>query len=68
MNHYILSLQNLQIYRAVYKIKKSIAYICGDYNIDLLKIQEKHQYNDFFDNIMSLGFHPENKFTYTAGE
>ena len=34
------------------------SYLCGDYNIDLLKINDKNSYNDFFENITSNGYTP----------
>ena len=33
--------------------------ICGDYNIDLLKIQRNAHFNEFFDNLISCGFFPK---------
>ncbi len=39
--------------------RKSLAYICGDYNIDLLCIQQKRLHSEFFDLIISTGFHPK---------
>ena len=39
--------------------KKSFVYICGDFNIDLLKIREKRLYSEYFDNLLSEGFHPK---------
>ena len=39
--------------------KKSLVYICGDFNFDLLKISEKRLYNECFDNLLSEGFHPK---------
>ena len=38
---------------------KSLVYICGDFNIDLLKICEKRLYSEYFDNLLSEGFHPK---------
>ena len=35
------------------------SYICGDYNIDLLKIKTNKHFNDFFDNFISVGFLPK---------
>ena len=37
--------------------KKSLVYICGDFKIDLLKIREKRLYSEYFDNLLSEGFH-----------
>ena len=35
------------------------SYICGDYNIDLLKIKTNKHFNDFFDNLITVGFFPK---------
>ena len=35
------------------------AYICGDININLLKIHENNHYNSFYENITSNGFMPQ---------
>ena len=32
------------------------SYLCGDYNIHLLKIDSSLHYNRFFENITTLGF------------
>ena len=38
--------------------KKRYIYIAGDFNFDLLKINEKLHYGTFFENIISTGFYP----------
>ena len=38
------------------KIKK--VYICGDFNIDLLKVEEKNNYQLYYNLICSFGFLP----------
>ena len=35
------------------------AYICGDININFLKINENNHYNSFHENITSNGFMPQ---------
>ena len=35
------------------------SYICGDFNIKLLKIGIKSHYNTFFENMLSSGFYPK---------
>ena len=35
------------------------SYICGDFNINLLKIHTKTHYNSFFENLLSSGFFPK---------
>jgi len=42
---------------SVKKLKHS-AFICGDYNINLLSINSKRHYNNFFDNVVAKGFFP----------
>ena len=39
--------------------KRLHTYLCGDYNIDLLKIFRKNQYNVFFENLIAAGFQPK---------
>ena len=39
--------------------KKRSVYIAGDFNIDLLKINEKLHYSTFLENIISAGFYPK---------
>ena len=33
--------------------------MCGDYNIDLLKIKTKNHFNDYFDELVTNGFFPK---------
>ena len=33
-------------------------YLCGDYNVDLLKINSTQAYEEYFDNILSSGYVP----------
>ena len=39
--------------------KRLQTYLCGDYNIDQLKIFQKNQYNIFFENLITAGFQPK---------
>ena len=39
--------------------KRLQIYLCGDYNIDLLKIYQKNQNNLFFENLIAAGFQPK---------
>ena len=34
-------------------------YLCGDYNIDLLKITTNNVFNNFYENVTSSGFIPK---------
>ena len=34
-------------------------YICGDYNIDLLKLQTNDEFSIFYNNIVAAGFAPK---------
>ena len=38
---------------------KHSTYVCGDYNIDLLKVEINKHYCDYFDEIISHGFFPK---------
>ena len=52
VNEFDMFLNNLS------KMNKS-TYICADFNIDLLRIHKKHNYRNFFDTVLSAGFHPK---------
>ena len=39
--------------------KRLQVYLCGDYNINLLKVYKKDQYNIFFKNLVSAGYLPK---------
>ena len=52
VNEFDMFLNNLS------KINRS-TYICADFNIDLLRIHKKHNYRNFFDTVLSAGFHPK---------
>ena len=51
INEFNMFLNNLS------KMNRS-TYICADFNIDLLRIHKKHNYSNFFDTVVSAGFHP----------
>ena len=38
--------------------KRQQIYLCGDYNIDLLNIFQKNQYNNLFENLITAGLQP----------
>ena len=40
-------------------VRSKLVYLCGDYNIDLLKIHSVEDYSSFFDNIISSSFVPK---------
>ena len=44
------------------------AYICGDFNIDLLQMYTNHYYNDFFETAVSIGFLPKITLPTRIGE
>ena len=44
------------------------AYICGDFNIDLLQMYTNHYYNDFFETAVSIGFLPQITLPTRIGE
>ena len=39
-------------------IRPKSVYLCGDYNIDLLKIHTVEDYSSFFDNVIAPSFVP----------
>ena len=39
--------------------RSKFVYLCGDFNIDLLKLNSNNNYNMFFDNVISSGFVPK---------
>ena len=41
------------------KARSNFVYICGDYNIDILKMSSNHAYNTFYENIISCSFAPK---------
>ena len=44
------------------------SYLCGDYNIDLLKIKTKNHFNDYFDELVTNGFFPKITLPTRIGE
>ena len=48
-------LESLEILQS----KRLQVYLCGDYNINLLKIYKKDQYNIFFEKLVSAGYLPK---------
>ena len=41
------------------KARSNFVYICGEYNIDILKMFSNHTYNTFYENIISCSFAPK---------
>ena len=39
--------------------RSKFVYLCGDFNIDLLKLNSNNNYNMLFDNVISSGFVPK---------
>ena len=39
--------------------RSKFVYLCGDFNIDLLRLSCNNNYNVFFDNVLSSGFAPK---------
>ena len=50
------------------KATKHSCYVCGDYNIDLLKVKTKNHYCDYFDEVASQGFIPRITLTSRISE
>ena len=40
------------------QVNQNAIYLCGDFNIDLLKINTKIHYNTFYINIIAVGYLP----------
>ena len=40
------------------RARSNFVYICGDYNIDILKMCSNNAYNIFYENVISCGFSP----------
>ena len=43
----------------VLRTRSKFVYLCGDYNIDLLKIQTNGEFSLFYENIIATGFAPK---------
>ena len=43
----------------VLRTRSKFVYMCGDYNIDLLKIQTNGEFSLFYENIIATGFAPK---------
>ena len=41
------------------KTRSNFIYLCGDYNIDILKMFSNHVYNTFYENVISCSFAPK---------
>ena len=42
------------------RLRLKTVYLCGDYNIDLLKINYNEKFSTFYENTTSVGFVPKN--------
>ena len=42
----------------IFRIRYKLVYLCGDYNIDILKICSNNNYNTYYENVMSCCFVP----------
>ena len=56
---------NLQVFNEefsetlkILKTMQSLVYIGGDFNIDLLKFNQKHHYDTFYENLETAGYLP----------
>ena len=43
----------------MFRNRSKFVYLCGDFNIDLLKLNSNHNYNTFFDYVTSSSFAPK---------
>ena len=44
----------------ILRVRSKFVYACGDYNIDLLKLNTNNDYCSFYDNVLSSSFAPLN--------
>ena len=54
-----LLLKNTLIVLNVLRTRSKSVYVCGDYNIDLLKIGSNNDYCSFYENVLSSSFAPK---------
>ena len=54
-----LFIQEFALFLSKLQTNPHKAYICGDFNINLLKINDSEHYNTFFENVTSTGFFPQ---------
>ena len=59
LDDFTLFLEEFALFVRMVKQLNRSSYICGDYNIDLLKIKTNKHFNDFFDNLITVGFFPK---------
>ena len=43
----------------IIRARSKFVYVCGDYNIDLLKINSNNEYCSFYENVLSSSFAPK---------
>ena len=43
----------------IIRARSKFVYVCGDYNIDLLKINSDNEYCSFYENVLSSSFAPK---------
>ena len=55
MDEFAETLETLQVNRVEFSAKLDL---CGDFNIDLLKINTKNHYNTFYNNLIAAGYLP----------
>ena len=59
LDDFTLFLEEFTLFVRMVKQLNRSSHICGDYNIDLLKIKTNKHFNDFFDNLITVGFFPK---------
>ena len=50
--------EELKIFLTIIKRYKKSAFICGDFNINLLEIKNNRRFNTYFESIIATGFFP----------
>ena len=51
-------IEEFEIFLTIIKHYKKSAFICGDFNINLLEINNNRHFNTYFDSIIAKGFFP----------
>ena len=51
-------IEEFEIFLTIIKCYKKSAFICGDFNINLLEINNNRHFNTYFDSIIAKGFFP----------
>ena len=64
----LMSLEEFTSFIIFIKNQNCPSYLCGDYNIDLLKIKIKNHFNNYFEELVTNGFFPKITLPTRIGE